>query len=540
MLSKKDLLLAQKTFDANRAKFETRNPGRAYTPAGTTRPRPGSVQASRIVRSVRRGEKLLGKTMSMSRLRELDMQELPDIEQDVNTRRPGTTMSMSPVKSASKKTKSAHELSGEELIEELGRRGMTSTVAMKKTVMGVAKDLKEKTGEVDYNDPEFLEATSKEDYYMPKVVITRPDGATLMDIYRSKQADTWSLILKAQLKEEEIQKKRDHKTKLQANEDYGVKLRADLNFNEARDASADGQDVYLAALTEETSRKHHEMMQKRKTDATDRQKQFIQHALIDIERKRVRKEKELNHELEAAMKTNDKGKALIAMDVRKKDEKKVVEGKRLASLWEENQAENQRKSDIKRLDGEENIRIFRIGEARAQAEEDKRSADLARKMKKAGDGPAHSVAAQVTTRFRAQQDSFYKMNEAKDNMLNRQLMASEGAAASKSKSQGANLTAEWDKLAAFKAKKDDEDWERLRKIQAYNLLQTKKHDVEDEEKRDKKRKNALRYQRELDAQLAISRQKSIDSLKKTMSDKERRFNSDLLMKTGLIRDPSEL
>ena len=43
MLSKKDLILARKTYEANKLKFETKHGSRAvYTPAESTRPRPGT------------------------------------------------------------------------------------------------------------------------------------------------------------------------------------------------------------------------------------------------------------------------------------------------------------------------------------------------------------------------------------------------------------------------------------------------------------------------------------------------------------------
>ena len=67
-----------------------------------------------------------------------------------------------------------------------------------------------------------------------------------------------------------------------------------------------------------------------------------------------------------------------------------------------------------------------------------------------------------------------------------------------------------------------------------------KFDKEDEEKRNSKRKNGLKYKRELDYQLGQSRQRSKDSLSKTMSDRERLYNSAMLLKTGVIQSVDEL
>jgi hypothetical protein len=47
-----------------------------------------------------------------------------------------------------------------------------------------------------------VEDARDRNYFMPKVSIARPDGATLLDMYRSKQADMWAQIVKAQCREE--------------------------------------------------------------------------------------------------------------------------------------------------------------------------------------------------------------------------------------------------------------------------------------------------------------------------------------------------
>ena len=52
-----------------------------------------------------------------------------------------------------------------------------------------------------------------ENYFMPKVRLQRSDGASLIDVYNSKRNDTWSKILKAQLREEEEEKSRKKKVR---------------------------------------------------------------------------------------------------------------------------------------------------------------------------------------------------------------------------------------------------------------------------------------------------------------------------------------
>ena len=39
--------------------------------------------------------------------------------------------------------------------------------------------------------------------FLPKKTIVRPDGASLMDVYESKQNDLWGKIIQAQYKEDE-------------------------------------------------------------------------------------------------------------------------------------------------------------------------------------------------------------------------------------------------------------------------------------------------------------------------------------------------
>jgi len=545
------MILAQKTYEANKYKYEAKNMGRVYTPQVIQRRlsssqgsrgsrgsrqsigsrRPSSVAGSRNSSRMSNGN---AQTMSLARLDEMD-NNLPQIHPESSSR-PSTSQS-SPIK----RPKNAHDMTAEELIEEIGRRGMTESLALQKQQLIVADNLKKKQGNVDYMDPDFdYEAMQKEDYYMPKVVITRPDGATLMDIYNSKRADTWSLILKTQLKEEEMQKVVDKRKKEEKNETYGRLLKEQLASNLLRDNGSDAENARLAAIVEATSKAKDDEQKKRKTDAIQRQKQFITHALEDIETKRVARESFLTNELEAAMKTNNKVKAAIAQDVLKKQKKKDIEAARLASLWDENQKELARKAELKRIDGEENLRIFRIGEERANAAAAKKKADLLSKLKASSDGPAHAITAKAKKLFRKQENEFYSTNEARDFMLNKQLMASETFNNSRGANIGATLLSAWDKALAIKEAKAKEDAERNEKILEYQRKQKIKNDKEDEEKRDAKRQAGLKYKHELDAQLTISRMRSQDALRKTMSDKERLYNSRLLMETGMIRSSDEL
>ena len=63
-----------------------------------------------------------------------------------------------------------HNLSGEKLVAELGRRGLTGPMKMKKQLMKVSDGIHKKIGKLDYTNPTVLEeALSVQDFYMPKV-----------------------------------------------------------------------------------------------------------------------------------------------------------------------------------------------------------------------------------------------------------------------------------------------------------------------------------------------------------------------------------
>lgn len=58
-------------------------------------------------------------------------------------------------------------------------------------------------------------------------------------------------------------------------------------------------------------------------------------------------------------------------------------------------------------------------------------------------------------------------------------------------------------------------------------------EVEDQMNAQKRHDAALRYQHELDAQVNETRQRSIDNLVKTMTDRELKYNADLIRRTKL-------
>lgn len=67
------------------------------------------------------------------------------------------------------------------------------------------------------------------------------------------------------------------------------------------------------------------------------------------------------------------------------------------------------------------------------------------------------------------------------------------------------------------------------------MQQLLKDDEQKEQlRREKQRAAQMNYQRALDQQVHEIRQRSFDSLAKTMSEQEIKYNSDLIKKTALV------
>lgn len=536
--------MARKTYEANKLKFEAKNGSRAvYTPSGSTRPRPGT---SSMRTSANNFDMTSSLSMNMSKADTAMEERRPMTSSNTMTspisrsKRPSRPESRQRSESRQNSARGGgdpHALTGEELVAELGRRGLTGPMQKKKQLMSVSDGINKRLGKLDYTDPDVLEeALAVQDFYMPKVTKKLPNGATLMDVYRSKQNDTWAMILKSQLADENRKKVQEKIESIEADKRYGLLLRDQLADNEMRRTAHEGSDEKLAALVEETSKKADDVQKARKVAAVERHKQFIRNALEDIETKRIRHENELNKEIEAAVKTNNRVKALIAEDKVKAEKRKVKEAARLAALWDENQAELKRKADIKYKDGQENLAIFKEGERRMKAEDDRRKADLESKMKMSLEGPAHRMHAQVTQAFEQQQLDWTRRNMKAVNCLNKQLQQTEEFALARKTGRGLNLEAEMQARQKKKEKEDKEEWDRMRKIQEYNAKKKKAMDKEDEEKLAAKRAAAMRYQRELDEQLGKNRQRSMDSMRKTMSANEVKMNMEMIRKLGVTVD----
>lgn len=412
-MSKAELVLAQKTFAANKIKWENKNLNKSGASSSKRYPGlKGSGSSSSGVGGDSSSSAAMGTSSGPSTM-------FSPMKPHDNGNGSGAH---SPQPQTQQQTGGMRKIN----VQELGERGLTSATGLRKTNLMVSQAVNAKKGKIGLSDPEkLLEELSRENYYLPKVVITRPDGATLMDIYRSKQSDTWSRILKAQIKEEEEKKIQDKIDRERANEKFGRLLRADLAIIANRDGNLGDDDAKLAAITEATSKRADDVQRKRRMDAVTRQKQFINYALTDIDTKAQKRARELEREIEASTMMINKVKAEMAMDEKLKADKKAAEALRLEKLYIENQESLKRKEEIKIKQFAEDKRIFREAELRAQREDKRRADHLASKTKQATDGPAHGVAAAIGELAKKKEEELYKTLMDAGNMLNKQLQNSE-------------------------------------------------------------------------------------------------------------------
>eukprot|EP01034_Spumella_vulgaris_P026649 gene26649-33258_t len=334
------------------------------------------------------------------------------------------------------------------------------------------------------------------------------------EIYQSKQEDTWSKILKAQLKEEEEQKIRDRAAKHRADEHFGNLLKKQIAGNQAVIAGDNKANTVFAALEDATAKRQEDMQKKRTEDAINRHKKFISNAVEDIATKKERREREMLEEITASAIMINKAKQLIALDEQKKADEKAFHKARQEALFQENVVNLERKQRERLKQFSEDKRIIAENDKQFLREQKRREDALQSKLKRGSEGPAHHIVEHIVQAKRDKEEQFYEQLFKTDNGLNKQLKASEDAAHLRSKSNGDELTDEWVKNTRIKEQKKREDDERNNKIlqQMHALL--KRQELEDIAKKERQRQAALKYQHDLDHQLNTLRQKSKDALQR--------------------------
>lgn len=376
-----------------------------------------------------------------------------------------------------------------------------------------------------------------ENYFMPKVRKLRPDGASLLDIYNSKREDTWGKIIRAQLRDEEIEKSKKKQEREKYEEEFGALVKKQIEDNKNRNDVDAEINEKLAKLSYETSKKYEDLQKKRNEDARTRHKEFIANALEDIETKRVQKEKDLIEEITSATIMVNKAKAAIVQEAKAKESSKIYHKNYQDAVYQDNIARLARKEKEKLDDWADTKRIIQQKEAMDDKELRRRKEENASRLNKSVEGPAHKIVDAINKRKKINQDKFYQDLINKGDTLNLTLLKSEDEAQRRGREIGKGLESanlEVIKSKQIRAKQDEEHSKRILATMAEMIKDQEQQVLEEKEA---KRQNGLQYQRDLDTQLSYIRQKSMDSLTKTMTDEEMRMNAALIRKTGVSSIP---
>jgi len=426
------------------------------------------------------------------------------------------------------------------LAEELAHRGTTDKTTLRKTQIQVTQSLNSNSNNnknetaAEHKSETAGNFEDDDNFFMPKKQILRSDGASLHDVYLSKKGDTWGRILKAQILEEEQNKVVERRRKEQADADYGRLLRQQVNDNDMLKKNTKDSDTLFAQLEDATSKRSDEMQRKRTEDAINRHKQFVQNAIEDVALKQAMRQAQLKEELRASAIMINNAKRLLAEEEEKKNRDRDLMRKYQATIYEENLRNTERKAQIKLLTQAEDRRIIAEQERQFQREQSRRQQELEQRVKQSSDGPAHHVVAKILELKEQEERQFFGTLLGSENSLNKQLKTSEDLARNRANANGQSLTEEWILNSTLNAQKKKEDEDRNTRI-----LQTMQQLLQDQEKqenerREKQRLAQLEYQRALDMQVKELRQRSFDSLQKTMSEQEIKYNADLIKKTAVV------
>lgn len=413
----------------------------------------------------------------------------------------------------------------QEIVEELGNRSMTEKAALRKKQTNVTKKLHAKFGasSIKFDD----------NYFMPKVTKSRSDGATLMDVYESKKADTWGRIIKSQFLEDEANKVKVYQNKLKANEDFGKKLRAQLDDNHKRFLSQMGQDDYLRDIVEASSKANDDIQRKRREDAKARDILFMDLAQKDVAIKKKKREEELLKDMEAGHQMVSKSNYLKYLDDKKAQDKKDHLARLQEQLMRENEISLRMKEEERQRIFAEERKINAEAIRRAEALDKQRADALASMLRMASDGPAHAMYRECKKVAEEKDRQLYDTLCNTENPLSKAMLASEDASKARQGATGVYLKKDWDMMMKIHADEAKEEEKRIAAIGVYMQNKIKESFKEDEQKIKKKKAAHRKYQQDLDYQLNIVRKRSLDTLTKTMSDREIALNKDLLLKSGV-------
>lgn len=186
---------------------------------------------------------------------------------------------------------------------------------------------------------------------------------------------------------------------------------------------------------------------------------------------------------------------------------------------------------LKRDKDRADIAYVKEVDAKFAREDAFRKAEVERRFKKANsDGPANVITMQLKELEMKDRERMFETLRESENSLNRQLKRSEDLTEEQNYYKKTCLVGEYDKV--LKKNKLRMDQINREKEQAHNdIIEFQKKFKEDSLlQRQRQVEAAAAYQRALNVQLEENRMRSLNSLKETMSEKERRFNADMLQR----------
>ena len=405
----------------------------------------------------------------------------------------------------------AEELMTQSLTPAAAKRMLTNKTRQKFQKMGASSEILKLTDSV----------------FLPKKTIVRPDGATLMDVYDSKKEDLWGKIIAAQYKEDEDNKGKVHAAKLKKNHDFGVTFKKDLEDIRWRRENQTNDDEAILKIVEAKSKAADDVQQQRKRDAISRQKQFITHCLEDIETKRKQREKEMDFELRASAMMIEKNKFLIQQDKEKAEAEKAKMKQQMDDLWREGQELIAKKQKDKEDEWAYVAKIQKEAAIKADREEKRRRDDLAAMLTQAKDGPAHAVTDQIIKGAKAQKDKTYHILLHAGNGLNGQLLASDEAQKLRSNADYSAVMADNDAIAKKHEAQRRADHEFNLKMGQLALKRSLEFQAQERKNREDKIAANLKYQKELDEQVRLVKNRKLFEIQETMVEEERKMNMAL-------------
>lgn len=518
-MKKKDKLLAEKTLLARKMKWESKCPGTAYDPTKSKHLRQSTGSLPTLTSPLAsKNHKPFVNTATLTNtanntLNSTMSERSPDI---TGPARVGTA--------SGSEFDYAQSSSGSPLKKSLGHRSMTAAGGLRKMHQMTAVEVNKaaSAGTLTFGD----------DYFIPKTRLMRPDGATLSDVYESKKNDTWASILRATVKENAENEKRDTQAKYEADQKFGRVLRAQVESNSQRRDVDKELDEHYARIVEESSRKNDEIQQKRKADAIARHKKFIANAVEDMQIKRQQTEAFLRSEIEASTLMICAAKQKAEEEELKKAELRVQMKMDQERRYKENQDALRRKEqERQRLIAEEK-KLARDAEERARREDEKREAALAKKLVRTTDGPVHKINREIMESVRQNEEEFYKRQENTPNGLTLQLQKSEDEAYKRATADSRYLCKDWDYNIKMRAQRklDEQKW--VEKVGSDMKAIIQKNIEQDEKMKQDHRQQCLKYQQDLDAQLRDLRSRSLKAMTETMNEREKALNKKLIDKSN--------